>query len=81
MLFAFDLISDLHVDTWPKPFDWTGQATSPIVWSPEMFAVIVSYWSKLSHIWGSAIPEVFSTSMAMTNIVGICQIWAKVIVN
>jgi hypothetical protein len=29
MLFAFDLISDLHVDTWPEPFDWTGQATSP----------------------------------------------------
>ena len=29
MLFAFDLISDLHVDTWPQPFDWTGQATSP----------------------------------------------------
>jgi len=28
MTFAFDLISDLHVDTWPQ-FDWTGQATSP----------------------------------------------------
>jgi hypothetical protein len=28
MTFAFDLISDLHIDTW-KDFDWTGQATSP----------------------------------------------------
>lgn len=25
---SFDLISDLHVDTWPEPFDWTGMATS-----------------------------------------------------
>jgi predicted phosphodiesterase len=28
MEFSFDLISDLHVETWDK-FDWTGQATSP----------------------------------------------------
>lgn len=28
MQFAFDLISDLHVDTWDS-FDWTDQATSP----------------------------------------------------
>jgi predicted phosphodiesterase len=28
MTFAFDLISDLHVETWPN-FDWTGQATAP----------------------------------------------------
>ena len=28
MTFAFDLISDLHVETWPD-FDWTGQATAP----------------------------------------------------
>ena len=28
MRFAFDLISDLHVETWPN-FDWSGQATSP----------------------------------------------------
>lgn len=28
MQFAFDLISDLHVDTWSS-FDWTDQATSP----------------------------------------------------
>jgi hypothetical protein len=28
MTFAFDLISDLHVETWDS-FDWTGQATSP----------------------------------------------------
>jgi predicted phosphohydrolase len=27
MSFAFDLISDLHAETWPK-FDWTGLATS-----------------------------------------------------
>ena len=29
MPFAFDLISDLHVDTWSTIFNWTGQATSP----------------------------------------------------
>jgi len=28
MTFAFDLISDLHVETWDT-FDWAGQATSP----------------------------------------------------
>lgn len=28
MTFAFDLISDLHVETWDL-FDWTGQPTSP----------------------------------------------------
>lgn len=28
MRIAFDLISDLHVETWPN-FDWTGQATAP----------------------------------------------------
>jgi len=28
MTFAFDLISDLHVETWDN-FDWAGQATSP----------------------------------------------------
>ena len=28
MQFAFDLISDLHIDTWPEPFDWSGRATS-----------------------------------------------------
>jgi hypothetical protein len=28
MTFAFDLISDLHVETWDN-FDWTGQPTSP----------------------------------------------------
>jgi hypothetical protein len=28
MIFAFDLISDLHVETWDS-FDWTGQPTSP----------------------------------------------------
>jgi predicted phosphodiesterase len=28
MTFAFDLISDLHVETWDS-FDWTSQATSP----------------------------------------------------
>jgi Icc-related predicted phosphoesterase len=28
MQFAFDLISDLHVDTWPEPFNWEGRATS-----------------------------------------------------
>ena len=28
MIFAFDLISDLHVNTWDN-FDWTHQPTSP----------------------------------------------------
>jgi predicted phosphodiesterase len=29
MIFSFDLISDLHVDSWDGRFDWTGQPTSP----------------------------------------------------
>lgn len=29
MSIAFDLISDLHIETWANDFDWTGQATSP----------------------------------------------------
>lgn len=29
MTFAFDLISDLHVEQWP-PHDWAGSATSPL---------------------------------------------------
>lgn len=29
MTFAFDLISDLHVETWPGRFQWQGMATSP----------------------------------------------------
>ena len=28
MIFSFDLISDLHIETWNK-FDWVGQPTSP----------------------------------------------------
>jgi predicted phosphohydrolase len=28
MHISFDLISDLHVETWPEPFDWTGMPTS-----------------------------------------------------
>lgn len=30
MSFAFDLISDLHLETWTGEFDWTGQPTSPV---------------------------------------------------
>ena len=30
MQFVFDLISDLHIETWDGQFDWQGQATSPI---------------------------------------------------
>jgi predicted phosphodiesterase len=30
MQLAFDLISDLHIDTWPTEFTWSEQATSPI---------------------------------------------------
>lgn len=29
MALAFDLISDLHVETWPESFDWTDRITSP----------------------------------------------------
>lgn len=29
MSFAFDLISDLHLETWDEQFDWTDKATSP----------------------------------------------------
>lgn len=29
MEFVFDLISDLHLETWTDPVDWTGRATSP----------------------------------------------------
>lgn len=29
MTVAFDLISDLHLDSWPNDFDWTACATSP----------------------------------------------------
>jgi predicted phosphodiesterase len=28
MTFAFDLISDLHIESWDTEFDWTGQPTS-----------------------------------------------------
>ena len=28
MNITFDLISDLHVDTWDEPFSWEGKATS-----------------------------------------------------
>jgi len=30
MSFAFDLISDLHLETWTGEFEWTGQPTSPV---------------------------------------------------
>lgn len=30
MQISFDLISDLHVETWAEPFDWTGMSTSMI---------------------------------------------------
>ncbi len=30
MSMTFDLISDLHLETWPGEFDWTGQPTSPV---------------------------------------------------
>ena len=30
MSFAFDLISDLHLETWTGEFDWNGQPTSPV---------------------------------------------------
>ena len=29
MKIHFDLISDLHVDTWDETFSWEGKATSP----------------------------------------------------
>ena len=30
MNFNFDLISDLHIETWSEEIDWTGIATSPV---------------------------------------------------
>lgn len=30
MTLSFDLISDLHVETWPQQFDWTGLPTSSL---------------------------------------------------
>ena len=30
MSLAFDLISDLHLETWTGEFEWTGQPTSPV---------------------------------------------------
>lgn len=30
MRVSFDLISDLHVETWPEPFDWKGMQTSTV---------------------------------------------------
>ena len=30
MSFCFDLISDLHLETWPAPFEWSHRATSPV---------------------------------------------------
>lgn len=30
MKLTIDLISDLHVETWPEPFDWQGRATSQV---------------------------------------------------
>ena len=30
MSMTFDLISDLHLETWPGEFDWSGQPTSPV---------------------------------------------------
>jgi len=30
MAVSFDLISDLHVESWPERFDWTGVPTSPV---------------------------------------------------
>ena len=30
MTIAFDLISDLHLETWDKPLNFSGQATSPV---------------------------------------------------
>ena len=29
MRFNFDLISDLHIESWPETFDWRDQPTSP----------------------------------------------------
>lgn len=31
MKVAFDLISDLHLETWPDNFDWHGMSTSPVL--------------------------------------------------
>lgn len=53
MKFAFDLISDLHVETWPQ-FDWSGQATSPfcvvagdVAQDPDMVKQTLEHLSKV----------------------------------
>lgn len=43
MTFAFDLISDLHLETWPDRFDWEGKPTSP-------YCVVAGDVSKDRHL-------------------------------
>ena len=52
MQFSFDLISDLHIETWDN-FDWTGQATSPycvvagdIARDPEILAETLEHLGR-----------------------------------
>lgn len=52
MQFSFDLISDLHIETWDN-FDWTGQATSPycivagdVARDPEILAETLAHLGR-----------------------------------
>lgn len=58
MTFAFDLISDLHVETW-DPLDWTGQATSTYcVVAGDISRDLVRTQEFLTHL-GSCYQAVF----------------------
>jgi UDP-2,3-diacylglucosamine pyrophosphatase LpxH len=58
MQFSFDLISDLHVDTWPN-FDWTHQATSPFcVVAGDVSSDLVETRRVLEHL-GTCYQAVF----------------------
>lgn len=49
-MFAFDLISDLHVDTWPK-LDWQGQATSQVcIVAGDISSDLLDIKSTLQHL-------------------------------
>jgi hypothetical protein len=50
MQFSFDLISDLHVDSWPN-FDWSHQATSPFcVVAGDVASDMATVGTVLEHL-------------------------------
>ena len=51
MKIHFDLISDLHVDTWDEKFSWEGKATSP-------YAVVAGDISRVRSEIGPVLEEI-----------------------